>query len=317
MRIAIAFCFGCWGTHHALAQTCSATVSSVDFGQISPATTSATTATGSITVSCTGLLNLPVRACVSLGTGSGGNSYTPRTATSGTNTLQYNLYSDSAATSMWGSQLAGYSPVTVDFPLTALVTAYIVVPIYGRVLPGQSKLVAGTYLSTFSGTTQAQMTYQAYVLSNPPTCSTITGAPSSLSFTVQATVINDCTINASNINFGVSGLLKSAIVSNRTISVACTNNAAYSVALSAGSGSGATVANRTMTRSGGSEQVKYQLYQDSSLTKPWGEGTSGTSAYAGVGSGSTQNIPVYGRVPAQTTSTPGSYIDTVIAMITY
>jgi spore coat protein U-like protein len=231
--------------------------------------------------------------------------------------MQYNLYSDSAGTAIWGSQYAGYSPVTVDFPLTALVTAYIVVPIYGRVVPGQSRLVAGTYLSVFSGTTQAQMTYQAYILSNPPTCSSITGTPSPLSFTVQATVINDCSINASNINFGATGLIRSAVVSNGTISVACTNNAPYSVSLNAGSGNGATVANRLMTRSGGAEQVKYQLYQDSAFTKPWGDGTNGTSPYASVGNGATQNIPVYGRVPIQTTSTPGSYIDTVIATITY
>jgi spore coat protein U-like protein len=317
VRAMLLLCLILFGNRLVSAQTCTATISTVDFGQISPATTSAVTATGSVTVSCTGLINLPVRACVSFGTGSGGSSYTPRTATSGTNTLQYNLYSDSAATSIWGAPQGGYAPVTVDFPLTALVTAFITVPVYGRVLPGQSTLVAGTYLSMFSGTAQAQMTYQSYLLSSPPACSAITATPAALSFTVQATVINDCTINASNINFGTSGLLKAAITSSGTISVACTNKAPYAVTLSAGSASGATVSKRLMTRSGGSDQVGYQLYLDTSMKQPWGDGTNGTSTYTGVGNGSTQNIPVYARVPPQTTSTPGSYIDTVIATVTY
>jgi spore coat protein U-like protein len=299
------------------AQTCSATMSTVDFGQISPEVTTQANAVGSLSVSCTGLVNLPVRACVSFGTGSGGSSWSPRVATSGANTLQYNLYTDSAATTIWGSQQASYAPVTVDFPLTALVTAVITVPVYGRVLSGQSSLVAGTYTSNFTGSTQAQMTYVAYLLSTPPNCATIATNPNAVSFTVQATVINDCTISASNIAFGTSGLLKSTLTASGTVSVACTNKAPYAVSLGAGSGANATVADRRMTRSGGADQVKYQLYQDAAFSRPFGDGTVGTTTVAGVGTGSTQNIPVYGRVQPQSTSTPGSYIDTVIATVTY
>jgi spore coat protein U-like protein len=301
----------------AFAQTCSATVSSLNFGEISPATTSYATATGTLSVQCTGLVNLPVRACVSFGSGTGGSTYAPRLLSNGANTLQYNLYTDSAGTSIWGSQQSAYGPVTVDFPLTALVTAVINVPIYGRVVSGQSAVLAGAYSSTFSGTTQVQLTYQAYLLSTPPSCVTLTTNPSSPSFTVQATVINDCTISATNINFGTSGLLKSTITAGGNLTVACTNKAPYSVSLSAGSGSNATVADRRMTRTGGAEQVSYQLYQDAAYSRAWGDGTIGTSLYAGVGTGATQNIPVYARVLPQSTSTPGNYIDTVIATITY
>ncbi len=72
-----------------------------------------------------------------------------------------------------------------------------------------------------------------------------------------------------------------------------------------------------MMRSGGTDQVKYQLYQDSAYSKPWGDGTNATSTYAGVGNGATQNVPMYGRVLPQTTSTPGTCIDTMIATVTY
>jgi spore coat protein U-like protein len=299
------------------AQTCSATISSINFGSISPATTSLATVTGSVAVTCSGLVDLPMRVCINLGAGSGGSTYAPRLAASGANTLQYNLFSDSAYSTIWGNRTASYGPITVDIPLTALSTYTVNVPMYARVPSGQSTLLAGTYTSAFSGVSQAQMTYQAYLLSSPPSCSTMTANSSALSFSVTASVINDCSISASNVNFGTSGLLKSTITASGQLSVACTNSAPYSITLSAGSGTGATVASRRMTRTGGTEQVTYQLYQDSGFTKPWGDGTNGTSTLAGVGTGSGQSIPVYGRVLPQVTQPPGSYSDTVMATIAY
>ncbi|MGF6870861.1 hypothetical protein OKW35_000315 [Paraburkholderia sp. MM5477-R1] len=74
-------------------------------------------------------------------------------------------------------------------------------------------------------------------------------------FTVNATVINDCTIAATNINFGTAGILSSTLTATGTLSVACTNNDAYSIALSPGAGSGATVADRRMTKAGGTDQM--------------------------------------------------------------
>ncbi|KNH08183.1 Sigma-fimbriae tip adhesin [Candidatus Burkholderia brachyanthoides] len=101
----------------------------MNFGEIAPATTSAATATGTLSLTCTGLVNLPVRTCVSFDTGTGGSSYAPRLAISGTNTLQYNLYNDSAGTSIWGftaiELCAGDDRFPADrthFPLTALIS---------------------------------------------------------------------------------------------------------------------------------------------------------------------------------------------------
>ncbi|KMY86413.1 Sigma-fimbriae tip adhesin [Candidatus Paraburkholderia calva] len=121
---------------------------------------------------------------------------------------------------------SAYAPIQVDIPLTALTTYSVNVPMYARVASGQSSLPAGPYTSTFSGATQAQMTYQAFLLSSPPSCTTLTVNPVALSFTVSATVINDCTISASNLNFGTSGLLTSTLAATGTLSVACTNKAA-------------------------------------------------------------------------------------------
>jgi spore coat protein U-like protein len=303
------------------AQTCTASITSFNFGPISPATDSSASANGSVTVTCTGfLLTLPIRACISIGTGSGGTSYSPRYATSGANTLAYNLYSNSTASTIWGSRASGtYAPVTVDVPLTiqlGTVTGSATVPIYGRVAAGQSTLAMGTYTSIFSGAAQAEMTYQQNLLGNV-NCATLTAGSTPLSFNVTANVINDCTLNATNINFGSTGVLNTTLSATGTLSVACTNNDAYSISLSAGGGSGASVADRRMTRSGGSDQVRYQLYQNASYTTPWGDGTGGTSTFGGTGSGGNQAFTVYGRVLPQTTPTAGSYTDTIMATITY
>lgn len=304
------------------AQLCTASISGVNFGSIAPATTSSANASGSVTVSCSGfLLALPVRACISIGTGSGGTSFSPRRASNGgAGTLQYNLYADSAGSTVWGSRLSSsYGPVALDIPLVlALGTASgsATVPIYGRVPAGQTTLVAGIYTSMYAGAAQAEMTYQTYLLI-PPACSTVTGNSTPLSFTVSTTVINDCSLSATNINFGTAGVLNSTLNATGTLSVACTSNDPYAITLSAGSGSGASVADRRLTKSGGSEQVRYQLYRNAAYTQPWGDGTGGTTTATGTGTGSNQAFTVYARVLAQPTPSAGNYNDTIIATIAY
>ncbi|MDR5782102.1 spore coat U domain-containing protein [Caballeronia sp. LZ065] len=302
----------------AQAQTCSATASNVNFAPISPAISSLATTTGTITITCTpAVLNPPVRVCLNFGTGGGGTSFSPRLATSGTGTIQYNLYSDPSFSTIWGSRTSATFPaVAVDltFPL-GVSSVSRSVTVYARTAPGQTALTAGNYLSIFFGTS-LEMDYTAYLLLAPD-CSTLTSNPTAFAFAVQAPVINDCSLSATNINFGAAGVLNGALTATGTLSVACTNNDAYSITLSAGGGTGASVADRRMTKNGGTEQVQYQLYTTPALTLPWGDGTNGTSVVAAVGTGSNQAITVYGRVPPQTTPSAGTYTDTIVATITY
>ena len=65
-----------------------------------------------------------------------------------------------------------------------------------------------------------------------------------------------------------------------------------------------------------SEQVTYGLYQDSGRTQVWGD-SAGTNTAAGTGSGLAQTFSVYGRVPAQSTPSPGTYVDTVVVTVSY
>src|SRR5215813_748848 len=126
-------------------------------------------------------------------------------------------------------------------------------------------------------------------------------------FTVQITITNACTIvSATNMNFGSVGVIgASGVDATSTISVQCTSSAPYSIGLSAGAGSGATVAGRLMT-SGASNTVTYSLYQDAAHSLVWGT-TIGTNTIAGTGTGASQVFTVYGHVPSQVTPPAAGY----------
>jgi spore coat protein U-like protein len=76
--------------------------------------------------------------------------------------------------------------------------------------------------------------------------------------------------------------------------------------------------NRLMTRSGGSETLRYNLYTTPSHTSIWGDGSTGTLFVSGTGNGSEQRYSVHGRMPAQSpTPNPGGYSDTITVTMTY
>jgi spore coat protein U-like protein len=135
-------------------------------------------------------------------------------------------------------------------------------------------------------------------------------------FNVQITINAECQINsASDLNFGASGVLDTAVPATSAIAVQCTNGTTYNIGLNAGTGAGATVANRLMTGPA-SQTVGYSLYSNAAHTTLWGN-TIGTDTLAGTGSGSAQNYTVFGLVPVQTTPGPGTYNDTITVTVTY
>ena len=80
-------------------------------------------------------------------------------------------------------------------------------------------------------------------------------------FTVSATVIASCSVDAADLAFGNYNPVSSTpLDSATTMSVVCTNGTAYEVAIDAGLGAGATVASRKMSRS--SDLLTYAVYRD-------------------------------------------------------
>jgi spore coat protein U-like protein len=300
----------------ALAQTCSFTISNLDFGTINVTANVAFTSTATYSASCTGTANTTVRTCPNIDVGSGGStSGSPRFLLSGATKLNFNLYQDGSYTSVWGSNLWGfagsYPSPTIDVVLNGSGSGSASQTIYGQVWPGQQTLPAGLYSSSFSGT-QASVSY-AY--STVGTCATIGGShATSAPLTVTATNGANCSVSASNLNFGSVGVLRSAVDATSSVTVTCTNALPYTIALDGGL-SGAT--NPTLrVLSQASQHVTYGLYRDSPRAQPWGDSV-GINTAAGTGSGLAQALTVYGRVPAQNTPSPGTYADTVVVTISY
>jgi len=73
-----------------------------------------------------------------------------------------------------------------------------------------------------------------------------------------------------------------------------------------------------------SSYLNYNLYTDSGYSNPRTTTTSTTSCTGGAntcvlgtGTGSNQNITVYGQVPTQTAPGGGTYSDTVVVTVTF
>jgi len=140
---------------HALCTiTCSCAVSTTNvvFGAINPLSLSNIDSVGGVTVSCGGIAGLLIPLQVDISTGISGN-YAARTLVSGANTLSYNLYKDSARSTVFGNGTNGTGDASSSIQLTALGTATpVTVSIYGRVFGAQVTAVPGSYADTISVT---------------------------------------------------------------------------------------------------------------------------------------------------------------------
>lgn len=125
---------------------------------------------------------------------------------------------------------------------------------------------------------------------------------------VSANVVSGCTVAAAPMAFGnYSGAVLSTTT---TISPNCTSGTPFYIQIDVGAGVGATVAQRKLTN-GASQTLNYSIFTSNTYATPWGT-TQGTDTVAGTGTGATQTVNVYGRIPAGQTSTVGTgYTDTV------
>jgi spore coat protein U-like protein len=300
----------------AAAQSCNFSISNLDFGTINLAANTTFTTTATYSASCTGTANTTVRTCPNIDAGSGGTSNgSPRLMLNGASQLNFNLYQDGAYTSVWGSNLwayaGSYPSPTLDVALNSSGSGSGSLTVYGQIWAGQPTLSAGFYSSSFTGTQSSV----AYAYSTVGTCAVIGNShATTAAFTVSATDATVCVVSATTLNFGSTGVLSSALDGAGTVTVTCTNAAPYALYLDGGLSGASDPTQRKMTQSG--KSVTYGLYQDSGRTMPWGSST-GVNTAAGTGTGLAQNFTVYGRVPAQSTPSPGTYSDTVVATITY
>ncbi|CAN0652670.1 Spore coat protein u [Nitratireductor aquimarinus] len=296
----------------ARAQSCNFTISDMSFGAVDTLSGGAVNGTATINVNCTGLSLTRILICPSIGVGSGGATVSARQMTSGGDTLAYQLYSDAGRTAVWGSYFWGFAatPPTLELTLGVLGSGAASFTLYGQVFGGQSTVPAGTYLSAFSGA-DMNFIYRYTLLSD---CSNLSGQTASPSFTVTASIADNCLVTTQDLDFGAHGVLTGNVDTTGGVTVTCTPGTAYTVGLDGGQAA-APPAARLMSK--GSETVTYGLYQDAARSLPWGLTAIPGEAVPGTGSGSGQVLTVYGRVPPQTTPSPGTYTDTVVVTVTY
>ncbi len=140
------------------------------------------------------------------------------------------------------------------------------------------------------------------------------------SLIVNANVASVCYVSGTTLDFG-SGLDPIAgtvpVDTSATMTVRCTQTTPWTVSLDAGlNAGGPTVfAARRMVNAG--HTLAYQLYTDAARTTIWGNGSGGTATTSGTGTGGTQSLTVYGRLPALSGAVPGTYADTVTVTVTY
>jgi len=290
--------------------SCSVSATGLAFGDVTSALLANQTSstTGTITFNCTGFTaNSTATVCLSLDTYNASNT---RSMTSGANTLTYQIYQNSSYTTRWGDRADG-GVVTIHVSTNSSGAASGSATMYTQVLTGQTTLPAGSYSQTIPTGANNEL---AAANGTATPCTSITSNTAGISFTSTATVSNICNISTANINFGSVPNLSSSVAATGSIILQCTNGDAYNVGLNAGSGSGATIANRLMTYA--FYTVTYSLYQNNAHTVIWGN-TIGTNTVSGTGSGANQTLTVYGLVPAQTAPAAGTFNDTVVATVTY
>jgi spore coat protein U domain-containing protein, fimbrial subunit CupE1/2/3/6 len=141
-------------------------------------------------------------------------------------------------------------------------------------------------------------------------------ATASSTFNVSANVLAVCTVTATDLSFGdYDASHPSARDATSTLSVTCSKGQGYTIALGAGSGAGATVADRKMTS--GANTLNYGLYSNASHTTVWGDGTLSSVTVSGTGDGQAQSLTVQGEIPPGQHVAAGTYSDTITVTLDY
>jgi spore coat protein U-like protein len=132
---------------------CSVSATVLAFGGYNPFSATPLDSAGDITVSCSlgGLLSLLVSYEVKLATG-GSGGFSPRRMSNGANTLNYNLYTNSGRSTVWGNG-SGSTATISDGYLLGLGTTVRHYAVYGRV-PALQNTRSGGYLDSITVTVE-------------------------------------------------------------------------------------------------------------------------------------------------------------------
>lgn len=131
----------------ALCPLCSCTVNAtpVAYGTYDPMSSTPLDSDGSVLFTCGGLIGGVVSYDITLGKGVYSTNFSPRKMSSGINLLDYDLYTSSAYSSIWGDGTAGTQKISGNVTILVLGGTTKNVVVYGRIPGSQSIVKAGVY----------------------------------------------------------------------------------------------------------------------------------------------------------------------------
>lgn len=146
-------------------------------------------------------------------------------------------------------------------------------------------------------------------------CPAINAATAATSMTVTATVTSSCSIAASPLAFGSYNGRQ--VDATAAIAAACSDGSPYVIGVDSGGGS-SSPAQRELIGTGNEVRapLRYAIYVDNLRHNPWGS-TAGVDTVSGIGNGTVQSIPVYGRIAANQSPGRGIYQDAVRVTISF
>jgi spore coat protein U-like protein len=119
-----------------------------------------------------------------------------------------------------------------------------------------------------------------------------------------------CNVQSAGIVFGAYDVLDpGALDGAGSVTVDCDSAVPFSVGLGAGGGS---YSQRRMTA--GTSDLDYNLYSDAARLIVWGDGVGASDVSA---SGTSVDLPIYGRIPARQNVRAGVYVDTITITVSY
>lgn len=142
-------------------------------------------------------------------------------------------------------------------------------------------------------------------------------AQATANLTVQATVVDSCTVADATLAFGtVNPTNGTAAPVTGTVNVTCTLGTAFSVGLD--DGLNFSGGQRRMRQGASTSYLQYGLYRDVAATNRFGNAVTSERATGLVGLGLTATpVTVYGTVASGQAAPAGAYADTVPIVVYY
>jgi len=313
----------------AQAQTCKLGSENIVFQPYDPFANQMAEGDGMFHIECDNPLPQPIRyrLCIGLGAGSEGSTEDNRrmAGTQLGGALRYQFYQEGSLATTWTTIALQKHWQSMSQTLAVNQGPTIVAkkPLYGRILAGQESVHApDTYTSSYAPPVDIEFRYRHYGPQDPvPTCEEIAPAPPAniVSFSLSAEVQKRCdiTFGPSPLNFGtVTGPAIPTTPSKFGLRVRCTRSTPYTIALNDGLFSTTPGTRRMMHTGGPPHYVTYDIYQDESFSQRWGS-TGNEILGSQTGDAGNTDFVGHGLVPAQNTTSTGTYRDRVVVTVEY